>query len=149
MRLPPEPPRTEAAWTVSSSCPLSAALSGLDRASRDRWRLPPLWPRDSLRCSGASSGDDREPSVAGWGDATSGPGERIGNSSSAARDALADPGFRTVNPSSMGAAGIGMGAEMVPRMDLCPDLERPTVEPDFPKMAGMTLGENRSQVRRI
>jgi hypothetical protein len=36
--------------------------------------------------------------------------------------------------------GIGIGAEMVPRMDLCRVLARPAVEPDFPKMLGMAAG---------
>jgi hypothetical protein len=68
------------------------------------------------------------------------PGKRIGNSSSAAVDALADPGFRIGNSSSTGLVGIGIGAEMVPRMDLCRVLARPAVEPDFPKILGMAVG---------
>ena len=68
------------------------------------------------------------------------PGVRIGNSSSAVTDALADPGFRIGNSSSSGLLGIGIGAEMVPRIDLCRVLARPAVEPDFPKILGMSDG---------
>lgn len=65
------------------------------------------------------------------------PGLRIGNSSSAAADALADTGFRIGNSSASGVLGIGIGAEMVPRIDLWRDLARLAVEPDFPNMLGM------------
>lgn len=68
------------------------------------------------------------------------PGVRIGNSSSAVTDALADPGFRIGNSSSSGLLGIGIGAEMVPRIDFCRVLARPAVEPDFPKILGMSDG---------
>jgi hypothetical protein len=68
------------------------------------------------------------------------PGARIGKSSSAVVDVLEDPGFRIGNSSSSGLLGIGIGAEMVPRMDLCRVLARPAVEPDFPKMLGMAGG---------
>jgi hypothetical protein len=61
------------------------------------------------------------------------PGFRIGNSSSGEVKAFAEPGFRMGNSSSSIALGIGMGAEMVPRMDfgagLRAGLARP--EPDF------------------
>jgi hypothetical protein len=36
--------------------------------------------------------------------------------------------------------GIGIGAEMVPRIDLCRVLARPAVEPDFPNILGMAVG---------
>jgi len=38
---------------------------------------------------------------------------------------------------SVGDVGIGIGAEIVPRMDLCRDLARPRVDPDFPNRLGM------------
>lgn len=61
------------------------------------------------------------------------PGFRIGNSSSGEVKAFAEPGFRMGNSSSSMALGMGMGAEMVPRMDfgagLGAGLARP--EPDF------------------
>jgi hypothetical protein len=62
----------------------------------------------------------------------------MGNSSSAVTDALADPGFRIGNSLSSGVIGIGIGAEMVPRIDLCRVLARAAVEPDFPKILGMS-----------
>jgi hypothetical protein len=47
------------------------------------------------------------------------------------------------NSSSSGVVGIGIGAEMVPRIDLCRvlALARPAVEPDLPKILGMAVGE--------
>lgn len=86
-----------------------------------------------------SSGDDPGPSDGGSGIAIPVPGVRIGNSSSAVIDALADPGFRIGNSSSSGLLGIGIGAEIVPRIDLCRVLARPAVEPGFPKMLGMLM----------
>lgn len=46
------------------------------------------------------------------------------------------------NSSSSGLVGIGIGAEMVPRIDLCRvlALARPAVEPDLPKILGMAVG---------
>jgi len=69
------------------------------------------------------------------------PGFRIGNSSSGEVKAFAEPGFRIGNSSSSIALGIGMGAEMVPRMDfgagLRPGLARP--EPDFQSVGIVAL----------
>ena len=64
------------------------------------------------------------------------PGCRIGNSSSTA---FADPGLRIGNSSSSSSSrtlGIGIGAEMVPRIDLRPGLARP--EGDFHRL-GMVI----------
>jgi hypothetical protein len=83
--------------------------------------------------------------VSGKGVAIPVPGSRIGKSSSSsgATDVFAEPGFRIGNSSSSGDFGIGIGAEMVPRIDLCRDLARPAppaVEPDFPNILGMVAG---------
>jgi hypothetical protein len=48
--------------------------------------------------------------------------------------------FRIGNSSSPNVLEIGIGPEMVPRIDLRPGLARPVVEPDFPKMLGMVIG---------
>lgn len=91
-------------------------------------------------CPGCPSGDGSESSASGSDDAIPVPGLRIGNSSSAFIDALADPGFRNGNSSSSRVIGIGIGLEMVPRIDLRPALARPAVEPDFPNLLGMLIG---------
>lgn len=54
------------------------------------------------------------------------PGWRMGNSSSGEVMALEEPGFRMGNSSSPSsrAVGIGIGADIVPRIDLRPDLVR-------------------------
>jgi hypothetical protein len=62
------------------------------------------------------------------------PGCRTGNSSSGFVAAFAEPGFRIGNSSSSNPVGIGIGAEMVPRIDLLrPGLARLTA-PDFQRL---------------
>ena len=73
------------------------------------------------------------------------PGFRIGNSSSGEVKAFADPGFRIGNSSSSMELGMGMGAEIVPRMDLGAGfgagLARP--EPDFQRVGMVTRETSR------
>jgi hypothetical protein len=82
------------------------------------------------RCcsSGIASSDG------GTGLAMPAPGCRIGNSSSRFAAAFAEPGFRIGNSSSSNPVGIGIGAEMVPRIDLLrPGLAR-LAAPDFQRL---------------
>ena len=53
------------------------------------------------------------------------PGFRMGNSSSTIVAAFIELGFLMGNSSSSGAPCIGIGADMVPRIDLRPGLARP------------------------
>jgi hypothetical protein len=142
VRLPAEPPLMEeaaGACILPCSWPRSVLLSELGSPSPVCWCCCSPSAR-SPACSADCSGDSAGPSVGGRVVAIPVPGLRIGNSSSVAIDALADPGFRIGNSSSSGVLGIGIGAEMVPRMDLFRGLARPAVEPDFPKMLGMAAG---------
>lgn len=56
---------------------------------------------------------------------------------------MMDPGNLIGNSSSSGVEGMGMGADIVPRIDFCPGLARPAVGPGLPglpKRLGMVAG---------
>lgn len=93
----------------------------------------------SSGCSAGSPGGGLGSSAGGTGEAKPVPGFRIGNSSSAV-DSFATPGLLVGNSPPFGGLGIGIGAEIVPRIDLCRGLARPAVEPDFPNMLGILVG---------
>lgn len=65
------------------------------------------------------------------------PGLLVSKSSSAVTVVLIDMRFWKGKSPPTGDVGIGIGAEIVPRMDLCRDLARPRVDPDFPNRLGM------------
>lgn len=70
------------------------------------------------------------------------PGLRIGNSSSSVVVAMPVPGFRIGNSSSSIRLGMGIGADILPRMDWWPDFGRPdfgrlALEPDFHRLTFM------------
>jgi hypothetical protein len=96
--------------------------------------------RGCLGVDGSCSGEELDVSASsgGTGLAMPVPGLRIGNSSSFDVVAMPVPGTLIGNSSSSTALGIGIGPEMVPRMDLWPVFGRPAFEPLF--QIGMVPG---------
>ena len=118
---------TSASTFAAVSCGGSGSsppLSRLSSAELERWS-------QSCCCCGScwSSGVTPSDSAGGGtGLAMPAPGCRIGNSSSTVVTAFAEPGFRIGNSSSSRVLCMGIGAEMVPRIDLLrPGLARPAV----------------------